>query len=186
MKIALIANKGGVGKTTLCLLLHEAIRQSGQSVAVRDLDNIQGTASKALAAFGGTREQPGQSYDHLLFDTPPALASPATASATWQAEIILIPTTPSPADIWEAEKAVQFAKRKNPGAHVRVVVNKVKAGTLLTAAIEDSLEGTPLLAVRIAERQSYQHTLLNGWSALDTKAVQETLQFREAVMSIGC
>ena len=29
MKIALVAKKGGVGKTTLCLLLHEAIRQTG-------------------------------------------------------------------------------------------------------------------------------------------------------------
>jgi hypothetical protein len=28
--------KGGVGKTTLCILLHEAIRQTGQRIAVRD------------------------------------------------------------------------------------------------------------------------------------------------------
>jgi Mrp family chromosome partitioning ATPase len=40
VKIALIANKGGVGKTTLCLLLHEAFRQAGHAVAVRDLDNL--------------------------------------------------------------------------------------------------------------------------------------------------
>jgi chromosome partitioning protein len=184
MKVALIANKGGVGKTTLCLILHEALRIDGRSVAVRDLDNIQGTASKALASFGGTREQPGQAYEHLLIDTPPALASPSTAAASTAAEIILVPTTPSPADIWEAEKAVQFAERKNPRAAVRVVVNRVRAGTLLTAAIQESLEGLPLLPVRIAERQSYQHALLSGWPALDPKAEQEALQFREAVMML--
>ena len=67
MNIALIANKGGVGKSTLCLLVHEAIRQANDgSVAVRDVDNLQGTSTKALASFGGTREQPGQRYDHLL------------------------------------------------------------------------------------------------------------------------
>lgn len=72
---------------------------------------------------------PGQRYDHLLIDTPPALASPATAAASTTAAIILIPTTPSPADIWEAEKAVEFARRKNPWAEVRVVVNRVRAET---------------------------------------------------------
>lgn len=182
MKIALIANKGGVGKSTLCLILHEALRQAGGSVAVRDLDNIQGTASKALASFGGTREAPGQKYEHLLIDTPPALASPATAAASTAAETILIPTTPSPADIWEAQKAVEFARRKNPRAKVAVVVNRVRAGTLLTGAIEDSLEGLPLLPVRVAERQGFQHLLLSGWPALDARAVQEALQLRDAVL----
>ena len=72
MKIALVAKKGGVGKTTLCLLLHEAIRQTGQTVAVRDYD-AQGSATKALGRFGGTKEKPGGTYDVLLIDTPPCL-----------------------------------------------------------------------------------------------------------------
>lgn len=66
MKIAPIANKGGVGKTTLCLRLHHACRQTGHAAAVRRLDNLQGTASKALAAFGGTREEPGQGYQRVF------------------------------------------------------------------------------------------------------------------------
>ena len=36
MRIALLAKKGGVGKSTLALLLHEALRQAGQAVAIRD------------------------------------------------------------------------------------------------------------------------------------------------------
>jgi chromosome partitioning protein len=184
MKIALIANKGGVGKTTLCLLLHEAIRQTGQTVAVRDLDNIQGTSSKALAAFGGTREQPEKPYDVLLIDTPPSLGSPSTAAATSQSDIILIPSTPSPADVWEADKALQFARRKKPSALVRVVINRVKTATLLAAALEESLKGMPLLPTRISDRQGYQHLLLSGWSALDAKAANESLKFLAAVMSI--
>jgi cellulose biosynthesis protein BcsQ len=187
VKIALIANKGGIGKTTLCLLLDEAFRQAGRSVAVRDLDNPQGTASKALAAFGATREQPGQSYEHLLMDAPPALASPASAAAATTAEVILIPATPSPADIWEARKAVEFAQRKNPWAALRVIVNRLRAGALLTGALEESLQGVgaPLLPARIAERQCYQHLLLKGWPALDPRAAQEALQFSEAVLQLG-
>src|ERR1700676_2540043 len=62
MKIALVAKKGGVGKTTLCLLLYEAFKRAERTVAVRDYD-AQGSASKALDAFGGQKENPGQTYD---------------------------------------------------------------------------------------------------------------------------
>jgi cellulose biosynthesis protein BcsQ len=61
MKIALVAKKGGVGKTTLCLLLYEAFKRAERTVAVRDYD-AQGSASKALDAFGGQKESPGQTY----------------------------------------------------------------------------------------------------------------------------
>lgn len=186
MKIALIANKGGVGKTTLTLLLCEAIRQTGQSVAVRDMDNLQGSATKALERFSGVLAEPGVQYDHLLIDTPPSLVAAGTAAATQEADIVLIPTSPSPFDIWEAEKAVQFAKAKNPAAIVRIVLNKTRTGTLLTAALSDSLKGTstPALPVTVADRQSYQHLSLGGWAALDPKAEKEALQFTVAVTSL--
>ncbi|MBV9997681.1 MAG: AAA family ATPase, partial [Verrucomicrobia bacterium] len=68
MKIALLGKKGGTGKSSLCILLHEALRQTGQTVAVRDYD-AQGTATKSLARFGGTRARDGHAYDQLLIDT---------------------------------------------------------------------------------------------------------------------
>ena len=80
MQIALVQKKGGSGKTTLCILLHETIRQTGQRVAVRDYD-AQGSATKALSRFGGTAEVPGEKYDVLLIDTPPSLTMTATAAA---------------------------------------------------------------------------------------------------------
>jgi chromosome partitioning protein len=187
MKIALIANKGGCGKTTCALLLHEAIRQTGRSSAVRDLDNLQGSASKALARFGGVRAASGQTYDVLLIDTPPSLLSPATASAVTQADLILIPTGPSPLEVWEAKPAVEFARRKHPAARVVVVLNRVRGGTLLTAAARNNLEGigAPVLDAQLAERQSYQHAMLGGWSALDHKAREEAEAFRDAVILLA-
>jgi chromosome partitioning protein len=93
MQIALVQKKGGSGKTTLCILLHEAIRQTGQRVAVRDYD-AQGSATKALSWFGGTAQVLGQKYD-VLIDTPPSLTMTATAAAVTAADIILIQTSPS-------------------------------------------------------------------------------------------
>ena len=53
MNITLLAKKGGVGKSTLSILLYEAFRHAGKSVSIRDWD-AQGTSSKALELILGT------------------------------------------------------------------------------------------------------------------------------------
>jgi chromosome partitioning protein len=186
MNIALIAHKGGVGKTTLCVLLHEAIRQAGKTVAVRDFNPVQGSAAKSLKRLGGTLEEPGRKYDFLLIDTPPTLTlSPAAEVAASIADIILVPTSPSPFDVWEADGSARFARSKNSRAVIRIVLNRVKAGTLLTGAVEETLNTSePVLPERLADRQSYQHAALGGWAALDPKAAQELRQFTDAVTSL--
>jgi chromosome partitioning protein len=192
MKIAVIGKKGGIGKSMLCLLLHEAIRRSGQSVAVRDYD-LQGSATKALKAFGGTLEKPGEGYDVLLIDTPPWAGMPspnAPAASAMESDVILVPTSPAPADFWEAETSVRFAKDKNPDAAIRIVLNRVRAGTLLSSEADANLKAqlkntsAKVLPVALPERQSFQHLWTRGWSALDSKAVAELLQFTVAVTSL--
>ena len=169
----------------MCLLLHEAIRQTGQTVAVRDYD-AQGSASKALARFGGTKEALGKNYNVLLIDTPPSLTLAATAAAVSDADIILIPTSPSPVDVWEADEAAQFSRSKNRTAIIRIVLNRTRTGTLLTEAVHQSLGkvAEQILPVTLADRQSYQHAVLGGWDALDSKAEKEMFQLTVAVTSL--
>jgi cellulose biosynthesis protein BcsQ len=186
MKIAVIGDKGGTGKSTCCLLLHEAFRQANIAVAVRDLDNIQSSITKALERVGGTRAADGKVYEHLVIDTPPSLLSPGTASAIVQADVVIVPTGPSPFEVWQAQSAVAFARRKNPGAKVAILLNRVRAGTLLSAAMRDNLTGVdaPILNAQLAERQSYQHAILGGWDAMDAKAKEEALALRDAVRAL--
>jgi len=47
-------------------------------------------------------------YDALLYDTPPNLEHVATGYAVQHADIALVVTSPSPADIWEAEETLRF------------------------------------------------------------------------------
>jgi cellulose biosynthesis protein BcsQ len=54
MVITLMAKKGGVGKSTVSLLLHEGLREAGKSVAIRDWD-AQGMSNKALENIGGQK-----------------------------------------------------------------------------------------------------------------------------------
>lgn len=183
MKIALLAKKGGVGKSTLTLLLYEALRQAGKTVRIRDWD-AQGTSTKALELLNppllGDSEP-----DILLYDTPPNLEHTATTVAIRDADIALVVTTPSPADIWEADEAVRFATRLNPGAKVRLVFNKVRKTTILgRLASQGSGSSSPALRVRLSSRECYQHAIVQGWPALDGAAREEVLQLGLAVLSL--
>jgi chromosome partitioning protein len=186
MTITLLAKKGGVGKSTVCLLLHEAFKKAGKSVAIQDWD-AQGTSNKALTFIDGKRAEPNGAYDILLFDTPPNLEHPATAAAVRSADIALIVTSPAPADVWEAEEAVQFARAKGPQAAVRVLFNKVKKNTILGRLVEESAKqiDAPLIPIHLTSRECYQHAIGQGWKALDATAREEVLQLAVSLMSLS-
>jgi MinD-like ATPase involved in chromosome partitioning or flagellar assembly len=182
MRVALIAKKGGVGKSTLSLLLHTALRQAGRTVSLIDWD-IQGTSTKSLALLG----QPTgvENAEICIYDTPPSLDHPATATAIRNSSLCLVVTSPSPADVWEAEEAVRFAAAANPNAAVRVVFNKVRKGTLLGRLADESarLVSAPTLGPSVSARECYQHAAVQGWRALDGPAREEVLQLALAVLA---
>jgi chromosome partitioning protein len=185
MVITLLAKKGGVGKSTVSLLLHEAFRKAGKSVAIQDWDS-QGTSNKALSFIGGQRAEPDRSYDIQIFDTPPSLEHPATAAAVRSADVAIVVTSPAPADLWEAAEAVRFALARNPQASVRVLFNKVRKNTILGRLVEESSKdlGAQVLPVHLAARECYQHAVGQGWNALDAAAREEVLHLAVAITSI--
>jgi CO dehydrogenase nickel-insertion accessory protein CooC1 len=107
-------------------------------------------------------------------------------TAVQDADISLVVTTPSPADIWEAEDAVRFAMSRNPRAIVRVVYNKVRKTTILGRLAEQSPQqtGGEVLGVKMSSRECYQHAMAQGWGALDGAAREEVLQLGLAVISL--
>ena len=54
MQIAVIAKKGGVGKSTIAVLLQQAYTLAERAAAVMDWDG-QGTSNRALDLIGGER-----------------------------------------------------------------------------------------------------------------------------------
>lgn len=185
MNITLLAKKGGVGKSTLSLLLYEAFRQAGKSVSIKDWD-AQGTSSKALELIlGSDASARAHKGEIVIYDTPPSLDHTATATAVRNADIVLVVTSPSPADIWEADEAVRFVQAKNPAAKVRVIFNKVRKATVLGRLVEESAKqlSVPVLSVTLSARECYQHAVAQGWKALDSPARQEVLQLIVALLS---
>ena len=184
MTITLLAKKGGVGKSTLAILLFEAFRHAGKSVALHDWD-AQGTSSKTLKLLGATSSD--RLPDIVLYDTPPNLDHIATATAVRHADIVLVVTTPSPSDIWEVEDAVQFVQHRNATAMIRIAFNKVRQTTRLGRLVEESAKqmSVPALPVTVSARECYQHAVGQGWRALDSAAREEVLQFTVALLSLN-
>lgn len=186
MVITPLAKKGGAGKSTVSVLLYEALRVAGKSVIIRDWD-AQGTSNKAIEMITGKAPDPKPPHVQvIIYDTPPSLTHTATAAAVRSADIVLVVTSPSPADIWEAEEAIQFAKAKNPKATVRVLLNKVRKATVLGKLVEESTRelSVPPLPSMLSARECYQHFIAQGWKALDSAARQETLQLALNLFSV--
>ena len=170
MKITLLAKKGGVGKSTISLLIQDALRRVGHKVAIQDWDE-QGTSSKSCNFRKIQLAVPGESYAYLIYDTKPDLMDPATKDAVTGADVILIVATPSFADLWEVAETYQYAQRLNPRAIIRVVFNKVKKGTVASRELDSSVNELalpiPPLSHQLPFREAFNTFLADGWKALD-------------------
>jgi cellulose biosynthesis protein BcsQ len=185
LNITIVAKKGGVGKSTVSLLLCEAFRQAGKTVAVHDWDP-QGTSTKALELINRLTPKVDGNADIVIWDTPPDLRHTATATAVRNANLVLVITTPALADVWEADEAVRFAKSRNDKAIIRVIFNKQRKGTVLGRLVEESAKemSAPSLRVVVSDRECYKHAVAQGWKALDSSAREEVLQLAVALLSL--
>ena len=138
--IAIIAQKGGTGKTTLAVSLAVAAERAGRTVAIVDLDP-QASASnwgdrRKAASPVVVSAQPArlshvldaareQSADLLLIDTPPRAEQAAMAAAK-AAELILIPCRPAIYDLETVATTVELVRFAGEKP-VAIVLNGVPA-----------------------------------------------------------
>jgi chromosome partitioning protein len=106
--VAVVAEKGGVGKTTLALTVAVAAIQAGRKVAVFDLDP-QATAAQwtdrreaefpwvvatpASRLDAAITQAKGQGVDFIVIDTPPHAGTDAVEAAR-RADLVLVPVEP--------------------------------------------------------------------------------------------
>ena len=181
LNITLLAKKGGVGKSTTSILLYEVLRQAGKRCA-------QGLGCSGHQQQGSgvdSRQKPETviNPDIVIYDTPPNLDHTATATAVRSADLAFVMATPAPADIWEAEEAVQFVKERNPKANVRVVFNKVRKTTVLGRLVEESAKQVSAPTAGNAQRAGMLPARDRpGLESARYAAREETLQFALALL----
>jgi chromosome partitioning protein len=184
MIVALLNQKGGVGKTTLALHLAGAWARQGCRVTVIDADP-QGSAldwSEQRAKEGGPRlfgvlglardtlhrEAPeiARGVDHVVIDGPPRIAG-LMRSALLAADLVLVPAQPSPFDGWasgEMLNLIREARIFRPELVARFVLNRCAARTIIARETGDALaeHDPPVLAARIGQRVAFADAARSG------------------------
>ncbi|RWC38222.1 MAG: cobyrinic acid a,c-diamide synthase [Mesorhizobium sp.] len=184
MIVALLNQKGGVGKTTIALHLAGEWVKRGQRVTLIDadpqgsaLDWSQQRARESLPRLFGVvglardtlhREAPeiAGDVDHVIIDGPPRVAG-LMRSALLAADLVLIPVQPSPFDGWASAEMLSLlgeARIYRPQLVARFVLNRCGARTIIARETGETLvdHDPPLLAARIGQRVAFADAAQTG------------------------
>ncbi|MEO4049024.1 ParA family partition ATPase [Pseudomonas sp. CAU 1711] len=173
MIVALLNQKGGVGKTTLATHVAGELALRGQNVILLDADP-QGSAldwtqrrsqqglPRLFSAVGLARETLHQEApelarraDHIIIDGPPRIAA-LTRSALLAADRVLIPVQPSPYDLWASEEMVNLIREAQvfrPTLRAAFAINRRVSTTVIGREARGALADQPLPALQTEVRQ---------------------------------
>lgn len=157
--------KGGSGKTSLIINLAGVLKELKFSPLIIDLDpqksstmwarqggskfNIpiyEGDLSKGAGQFKNLLDSLilKERASHVLIDLPPQLAEEAFVAALIS-DLVLIPISPSPLDLWAAKEAVKMIRdarieRKGAFPLASLVPSKLISSTRLAKDIQNTLK----------------------------------------------
>jgi chromosome partitioning protein len=182
--VSVVNLKGGAGKSSTIINLGGVLKEGGYKPVLIDSDPQQSATrwaeqggknfpfpvvpleiGKNVKQFKDKLDRIVNEHkaDVVLFDTPPQLQDEALLAALLS-DVVLIPITPSPLDIWAGEQAVATVKearkeRKGSLPKVILVPSRVVPNTVLAKEINGSLKlfGEPIapsITMRVAMAES--------------------------------
>src|ERR1700677_1502217 len=159
--IAILNQKGGVGKTTLAVHIATAMARKNRTVLLIDADP-QGSALDWAAARHGDplfpvvglpkssihKELPAlaANYDRVIIDGPPRVYDVAR-SAIMAADLVLVPVQPSPYDVWAAKEIIDLlteASIYKPNLRKAFIINRKIANTAIGRDVAEALSEYPI------------------------------------------
>jgi chromosome partitioning protein len=193
MIVALLNQKGGVGKTTLATHIAGELAMRGQHVVLLDADpqgssldwtqrRSQQGLPRLFSAVGLARETLHQEApelarraDHVVIDGPPRIAALAR-SALLAAERVLIPVQPSPYDLWASAEMVTLIREAQvfrPQLCAAFVINRRVSTTVIgrearQALADQPLPALPVLSSEVRQRIVFADSVAAGRLARET------------------
>lgn len=187
--LAIVSQKGGVGKTTIAVHIAVAAASAGYSVAIIDLDP-QATAAQwsdwrnAGKGEGATenpvvvaapharlaatiKEADKMGVDLVILDSPPAADSAAVAAAK-MADLVLIPTRASAFDLHAIKTTAELVRVAQKPASVLLNAVPARANALIeeVATVIHSLN-LNIAPVCLVDRAALRHAVINGQTAAE-------------------
>ncbi len=215
--VAVAQRKGGAGKSTVAATLATALAAEGTRVALLDTDpqkslvrwyaerQAQGGGDGSGRAahaprpiafdspsgwrLGGAldRLRRGGGVDFVLLDTPPHDDTDARL-AIRNADLVLVPLQPAPADLWATDATLALAAgERRP---VRLVLNRVPATGKLAPQIVDEIarRRLPLLNEALGNRSAYPSAFAQGLGVVEaaprSTAAEEARRLARAVAAL--
>lgn len=186
--ITIAQQKGGAGKSTVAAHLAVAWARSRKLVAVVDIDpqaSLSTWFERRLERFGedevdiewydfsGWRtgrevQKVASENDIVIIDTPPHAETEARI-AVRAADLVVIPTQPSPLDVWATLPTVELAAREKSPA--LLVLNRVPPRANLTAQMITRLGSFPIRVARntLGNRIAFADSMAGGRTALESR-----------------
>ena len=204
--LAIVSQKGGVGKTTVAVHVAVAAARAGYSVAIIDLDP-QATAAQwgdwrngeaggdvnpvvvaaPHARLGPTlKEAEKMGVDLVVLDTPPAADAAAVAAAR-AADLVIIPTRASAFDLHAIRTTAELVRVAQKPAAVLLNAVPARANTLIdeVAAVVHSLN-LAIAPVCLVDRAALRHAVINGQTAAEFEPLGKAADEVRAVYKWIC
>lgn len=202
--IAILNQKGGVGKTTLAVHIATALARKSRSVLLLDADP-QGSALDWAAARHGEplfpvvglpkssihKELPAlaSNYDVVIIDGPPRVYDVAR-SAIMASDLVLVPVQPSPYDVWAAKEIIDLLNEATvykPSLQKAFVINRKIVNTAIGRDVAEALSEYPIpvLKTAVCQRVAFAESATQGLTVYeldpDMLAAQEMNQLASEV-----
>jgi chromosome partitioning protein len=210
MIISFINQKGGVGKTTLSLCTAFELNKTAK-VLVLDADpqcSVTGwsdiraeplpkglsIASMAKKTIHRDLEGLSEGFDYVIIDTPPRLTD-ITRSAIMASDLVIVPCTPSPYDVWATKETLDLIREAaifHKTLKFAFAVNRKIANTVLGREVRNAINSLGddfiLMKTEITHRMVFAEAGVNGKAVqeVDTegKASQNILEFVRELIDI--